>query len=75
LLFLTQRAEQGVGFQPAALGSLLKSELVMYGLVKYSGSSTFVVTVSQRSPLGRVLTSKNSVTVARLLYGAPFFLM
>ena len=40
------RAEQGVGFQPALLGSFLKSELVRYGRLKYSGSSTFVVTVS-----------------------------
>ena len=38
--------EQGVGFQPFALGSFLKSELVINGRVKYIGSSTFVVTVS-----------------------------
>ena len=37
---------QGVGFQPVALGSFLKSELVRYGRVKYPGSSTLVVTVS-----------------------------
>jgi hypothetical protein len=40
------RAEQGVGFQPLASGSFLKSEVVMYGPRKYCGSSTLVVTVS-----------------------------
>src|SRR5438105_11646225 len=40
------RAEQGVGFQPAALGSFLKSVVVTYCRAKYWGSSTFVVTVS-----------------------------
>jgi hypothetical protein len=39
-------AEQGVGFQPEASGSFLKSELVKFGRLKYRESSTLVVTVS-----------------------------
>src|SRR5688572_1325046 len=60
-------AEQGDGFQPAAPGSFLKSELVKYGRVKYTGSSTLVVIVSHWSLLGSVCSSQYSVTVARLL--------
>ena len=42
---VSYRAEQGEGFQPAGSRSFLKSVVVRYGLVKYTGSSTFVVTV------------------------------
>lgn len=58
------RAEQGVGFQPVPSASLLKSELVVYGRVKYCGSSTLVMTVSQRSPFGSSFRSQYSVTTA-----------
>jgi hypothetical protein len=41
-----QFTEQGVGSQPFAVsGSFLKCELVMKGAVRYSGSSTMVVTI------------------------------
>src|SRR5262245_39055866 len=59
--------EQGVGFQPAALGSFLKSVVVTYCRVKYCGSSTLVVTVSHWSPFGIVLRSYHSVTTALVL--------
>src|SRR5262249_12127017 len=58
------RAEQGVGFHPAASASFLKSELVVYTRVKYCGSSTLLRTVSQRSPLGSTFMSQYSVTTA-----------
>src|SRR5262245_25676852 len=50
-------AEQGVGFHPPASGSFLKSVVVRYGPLEYTGSSTFVVTVNQRSPFGIALRS------------------
>ena len=43
---LIYRTEHGVGSHPFAVsGSFLKCELVMNGPVKYSGSSTMVVTI------------------------------
>ena len=65
-------AEQGVGVHPVPSGSFLKSELVVYGRAKYRGSSTLLITVSQRSPFGSTFRSQYSVTMARSLYGAPF---
>ena len=44
-LLLLYRTAHGVGSQPFAVsGSFLKCELVINGSVKYSGSSTIVVT-------------------------------
>jgi hypothetical protein len=38
----------GVGFHPVASACFLKFELVTNGEVRYSGSSTIVVTISSR---------------------------
>jgi hypothetical protein len=60
-------AEHGVGLQPAASGSFLKSVVVTYGRAKYVGSSMRVVTVNHVSPFGSEFTSYYSVTMASLL--------
>src|SRR3954471_18190477 len=78
-----QVEEHGVGSHLEPSGSFLKCGLTMYGPVRYSGSSTIVVTSRSRpasatpgAPVPRSAsgaTSKCSVTVARSPYGTPFF--
>ena len=56
-----------MGFQPVASGCFLKSVVVTNGVVRYSGSSTIVVTTNQVSPLRSVRTSYYSFSVVRPL--------
>jgi len=63
---------QGRGFHGARPVSFLNCELKMSSVVRYSGSSTTVVTMSHVPPsAGSANVLKNSLTVARSLYGTP----
>src|SRR5262249_4665434 len=68
-----QLDEHGVGSHLEPSGSFLKCGLTMYGPVRYTGSSTTVVTSRSLPPSGSGATSKGSVTVVLSLYGTPFF--
>ena len=66
------RAEHGVGLQPAASGSFLKSVVVRYGPREYTRILDLRRHGEPLSPFGIVFRSKYSVTVVFSLYGAPF---